>query len=417
MDFPSTLKPECSICLMAYTTEDPPLILSCGHSFCRSCLKGLSENNPNMTCPMKCPFQWVPIDVVRLPENLALLEGDRLCGFCSFPYGDERKPLVIARCGHSICSICSKLHSKELQGHLVMTCPIDQMMKAGSVTSDILIENRDLLDAISRFNSERKCCDEQPETSRMLNLTYLEQVCPNCIPNNSKQLEFVKFHMFEDYLSIAEKDQKSFETLFKESKQKLDIKELQEVASSLSVLKNQIINSLTSIYSKTSSLIKAIEQEEKDVFRSISTFQSHKIQSTLDKIEEKLHYCKNLPKNSIKRLQFYSATNQSFEHYRSLIADSLRCINDDKVDMGLVKKFEEVRACFKDIKSKLNSFSIKSKIFKKLKRRQISRLSKLKEKFKQSRTVLKYDYNQFAHVKIEEDNTMIEIIPTTSYRK
>ena len=66
--------PECTICFERYNDENKcPRMLSCGHSFCSSCLERLLRGN-TIDCP-KCRNTFVvPSGVHSLPTNFALLD-------------------------------------------------------------------------------------------------------------------------------------------------------------------------------------------------------------------------------------------------------------------------------------------------------------------------------------------------------
>lgn len=62
---------ECSICLECFdSNEKKPLILPCGHTFCRQCVKDIKDNNS------ECPFDRKPVDLPfeGISTNFTLLE-------------------------------------------------------------------------------------------------------------------------------------------------------------------------------------------------------------------------------------------------------------------------------------------------------------------------------------------------------
>ncbi|CAH3170574.1 unnamed protein product [Porites evermanni] len=66
--------PECSICFEHYNDQSKcPRLLSCGHSFCSSCLERLLHGN-TIDCPTCRNLGAVPTGVEGLLKNFALLD-------------------------------------------------------------------------------------------------------------------------------------------------------------------------------------------------------------------------------------------------------------------------------------------------------------------------------------------------------
>ena len=66
--------PECSICFGHYNDQSKcPRLLSCGHSFCSSCLERLLHGN-TIDCPTCRNPGAVPTGVEGLLKNFALLD-------------------------------------------------------------------------------------------------------------------------------------------------------------------------------------------------------------------------------------------------------------------------------------------------------------------------------------------------------
>ena len=70
----SAAAPECSICYELYDHENRfPRLLSCGHTFCSSCLENLFDNN-SISCPNCRKTASVPTGVAGLTKNYDLLK-------------------------------------------------------------------------------------------------------------------------------------------------------------------------------------------------------------------------------------------------------------------------------------------------------------------------------------------------------
>ncbi|XP_063961059.1 E3 ubiquitin-protein ligase TRIM45-like [Lytechinus pictus] len=109
---------ECPVCL---STFNDPKILSCSHTFCKTCLDNLLECQGN--CQIRCPVcravtQVPNQDVGKLQVNLALksliedMEGHpQICTNCK---SDEKPDAVVycQDCGNYLCTSCLNKHSQ-----------------------------------------------------------------------------------------------------------------------------------------------------------------------------------------------------------------------------------------------------------------------------------------------------------------
>nr|XP_054762006.1 tripartite motif-containing protein 2-like [Lytechinus pictus] len=109
---------ECPVCLSTFTD---PKILSCSHTFCKTCLDNLLECQGN--CQIRCPVcravtQVPNKDVGKLQVNLALksliedMEGHpQICTNCK---SDEKPDAVVycQDCGNYLCTSCLNKHSE-----------------------------------------------------------------------------------------------------------------------------------------------------------------------------------------------------------------------------------------------------------------------------------------------------------------
>nr|XP_054762123.1 E3 ubiquitin-protein ligase TRIM31-like [Lytechinus pictus] len=107
---------ECPVCL---STFNDPKILSCSHTFCKTCLDNLLECHGN--CQIRCPVcravtQVPNKDVGKLQVNLALKIEDmkghpQICTNCK---SDEKPDAVVycQDCGNYLCTSCLNKHSQ-----------------------------------------------------------------------------------------------------------------------------------------------------------------------------------------------------------------------------------------------------------------------------------------------------------------
>ncbi|XP_041471867.1 transcription intermediary factor 1-beta-like [Lytechinus variegatus] len=109
---------ECPVCLSTFTD---PKILSCSHTFCKTCLDNLLECHGN--CQIRCPVcravtQVPNQDVGKLQVNLALksliedMEGHpQMCTNCKS--NDKSHAAVYCQdCGNYLCTSCLNTHSQ-----------------------------------------------------------------------------------------------------------------------------------------------------------------------------------------------------------------------------------------------------------------------------------------------------------------
>ena len=111
--------PECSICSEHYDHENRfPRLLSCGHTFCSSCLEKLLKNN-SISCPDCRKTTSVPTGVAGLTKNYALskmgnttpqyVEGLHNCEAC-----DVKHPATswCLDCDYDMCTTATRFHTR-----------------------------------------------------------------------------------------------------------------------------------------------------------------------------------------------------------------------------------------------------------------------------------------------------------------
>ncbi|XP_063960398.1 tripartite motif-containing protein 2-like [Lytechinus pictus] len=119
---------ECPVCLSTFTD---PKILSCSHTFCKTCLDNLLECHGN--CQIRCPIcravtQVPNQDVGKLQANLALKNvieemkcHPQICTNCKS--NDKPSAVVYCQdCGKYLCTTCLNMHSQwgDFIGHDVI---------------------------------------------------------------------------------------------------------------------------------------------------------------------------------------------------------------------------------------------------------------------------------------------------------
>ena len=84
--------PHCSVCFNDFNeTEHLPLIIHCGHTFCKHCIEGFEKRLGALSCPLCRDKDYRQISV--LPTNVMLLHmisksqpNQKVCNPCAKQY-------------------------------------------------------------------------------------------------------------------------------------------------------------------------------------------------------------------------------------------------------------------------------------------------------------------------------------------
>ena len=171
--------PECSICLEDYNDEGKcPRLLSCGHSFCSSCLERLLHGN-SIDCPKCRHVVAVPTGVQGLLKNFALLDivkeapkeqagntghtGTHDCEAC-----DEKHPATF------FCLVCKE--------NMCMTAA--QFHKRSKISGDHRVVTFKELKANPRLASVSVLCPEHNDQFRFFDENCGDVICRDCYALN-----------------------------------------------------------------------------------------------------------------------------------------------------------------------------------------------------------------------------------------
>lgn len=115
----------CPLCSQGYGDAGGhrPLIVPCGHTFCESCIKGMTQMGSYIKCPICTKSAPCQLDLLAL--NLALLDivtqeeesrsTDSLSGLCDMCSGAQLA-CYCQQCNILLCSGCI-VHNCIAQGH------------------------------------------------------------------------------------------------------------------------------------------------------------------------------------------------------------------------------------------------------------------------------------------------------------
>ena len=164
---------ECSTCCERFDEQGRcPRLLSCGHTFCSSCIERLIKENA-VNCPTCRKTVSVPAGVAALPKNFALLdillttprkeedEGLRLCETCE----DEEHPATSCclDCKESMCKDAARWHARH------------------KVTRDHRVVSLDELKANPKLAAVSVFCSEHNEQFRFFDEDCGHVVCRDCV--------------------------------------------------------------------------------------------------------------------------------------------------------------------------------------------------------------------------------------------
>ena len=166
---------ECLVCREVYDDQNLcPRILSCGHSFCSSCLQLLTVDG-KISCPT---CRVVSQDgVAGLPKNFALLsildvkpqqeEGESLfdCEVC-----DDKHPAILwcFNCDEDMCKVAAEFHTryKVINHHALIS------LESATATA---------------------FCSKHSEPFRLFDKTCNHMVCRGCINRSHKRHKLLSF--------------------------------------------------------------------------------------------------------------------------------------------------------------------------------------------------------------------------------
>ena len=171
--------PECSICYEGYNDEKKcPRLLSCGHSFCSSCLERLLHGN-SIDCPKCRHAVAVPTGVQGLLKNFALL--------------DIVKEAPKEQAGHTEhtgthdCEACDDKHSAtffclDCKENICKTAA--QFHKRSKTSRDHRVVSLDELKANPQLASVSVLCPEHNDQFRFFDNDCGRVICRDCYALN-----------------------------------------------------------------------------------------------------------------------------------------------------------------------------------------------------------------------------------------
>ena len=167
----------CGLCYETYNANDrKPLVLNCGHTYCKQCISMVKKSNQNNNCQCptcKCPIKQASVDqistnffVINLLEQMRLT--NNTLPQCPL-HKKKRYELCCTTCKCPLCSLCVIGHDKSHN-----YAPYDQY--------------EDYLNAINHFEQIKKA-----------NMQYIQDLSVKLEETNRQNLKELKkaVQMFE----------------------------------------------------------------------------------------------------------------------------------------------------------------------------------------------------------------------------
>ena len=166
--------PECSICFEHYNDQSKcPRLLSCGHSFCSSCLERLLHGN-TIDCPTCRNPGAVPTGVEGLLKNFALLD----------IVNDTPKENVGSNTGSHDCEACGEKHPANfccLDCKENMCKTAAQFHTRNKASRDHQVVSLEELEAKPQLASVSLICQKHNDKFRFFDEKCGHAVCRECV--------------------------------------------------------------------------------------------------------------------------------------------------------------------------------------------------------------------------------------------
>ncbi|XP_063960913.1 tripartite motif-containing protein 2-like [Lytechinus pictus] len=272
---------ECPVCLSTFTD---PKILSCSHTFCKTCLDNLLECHGN--CQIRCPIcravtQVPNQDVGKLQTNLALKNviEDMKCHpqICTNCKSNDRPSAVVfcQDCGKYLCTSCLNMHSQwgDFIGHDVIAM---SEISSGNVS-------------VRRY---RKCRKHPKEDEECFCSTCRRFTCFRCVVMEHKD----EGHQVIEAAAYEDKHMKSIEYL----KSKVDKKQscfqkyidfIDEQMKSVDNAKKQCTSDINIAYDEA---VRQLTEKREILLRDVK--------GTAEGVEKELENMKRLAQKHINQL-------------------------------------------------------------------------------------------------------------------
>nr|XP_054762210.1 tripartite motif-containing protein 2-like [Lytechinus pictus] len=272
---------ECPVCLSTLTE---PKILSCSHTFCKTCLDNLLEchGNSQIRCPVCRAVTQVPNqDVGKLQANLALKNviedmkcHPQICTNCKS--NDKPSAVVYCQdCGKYLCTACLNMHSQwgDFIGHDVIAM---SEISSGNVS-------------VRRY---RKCRKHPKEDEECFCSSCRRFTCFRCVVMEHKD----EGHQVVEAAAYEDKHMKSIEDL----KSKVDKKQscfqkyidfIDEQMKSVDNTKKQCTSDINKAYDEA---VRQLTEKREILLREVK--------GTTERVEKELENMKTLAQRHVNQL-------------------------------------------------------------------------------------------------------------------
>uniref|UniRef100_A0A3Q2ZPK9 Tripartite motif-containing protein 16-like n=1 Tax=Kryptolebias marmoratus TaxID=37003 RepID=A0A3Q2ZPK9_KRYMA len=327
-------------CLICLDLLEDPVIIPCGHSYCRSCIKGHWDKEDHRriySCP-QCRKISKPRPVLSKSINLAsLVEKLKNDDFHAVPAGPEdvscdvcteRKLKAVKSCLDCLVSYCEK----HLQPHYSL----------GQLQKHQLVEPSKKL--------QENICPRHDEVMKIFCHTDQQCICYLCLMDEHKGHETVSAAA-----GRAEK-QKELEASRQQIQQRIqdrqkDVKLLQQEVEAINVSADKTVEDSEKTFTQLIRLIQKRSSDVKQQLRSQQETEVSRVKELQEKLEQEITELKRKDAE-LEQLSHTEDHNQFLHNYPSVSALS-ESTHSSSIKSRPRRHFEDVTAAVEELRDKL----------------------------------------------------------------
>ncbi|CAJ1059261.1 tripartite motif-containing protein 16-like [Xyrichtys novacula] len=332
----------CSICL---DLLKDPVTVSCGHSFCMSCIQSYWDKEDEKkiySCP-QCRETFVPRPVLKKSTMLAgLVEEVKKSGLQAAPDGSsDAGPEDVA------CDVCSKRKLKAVKSCLFCLISFCKKHLQPHYESPAYAKHK-LVEPSKKL--QENICSHHDEVMKIFCRTDQKSICSLC------RLDQHKGHDTVSAAAERTERQKDLEESRENIQQRIqdreeDVKLLQQEVEAINGSADKAVDHSQEIFSQ---LIRLMEKRRSEVEQQVRSQQEREV-SRVKELQEKLEQEITELKRKDADLQKLSLTedhNQFLHSYPSL-SEPGQPADSSRINIRPQRYFEEVTAAVSEVREKL----------------------------------------------------------------